>query len=141
MDISQLALFQVMKSKMAYHSQRQSLLAQNVANADTPGYKARDVKAPDFAAIAKSYGAIGSNNLHMERTSSGHIAAPVMSSGQFASIKRGQTYERNPNENNVSIEEEMMRVADNQAEYNKVVSLYNKTVDLLRTAIGRPGGS
>ncbi|NBX04350.1 MAG: flagellar basal body rod protein FlgB [Alphaproteobacteria bacterium] len=141
MDITNLALFQVMKAKMGYLSQRQAILAQNVANADTPGYRARDVEAPDFKKLAMSYGGSGSNNLAMARTSRGHIVAPLMSTGQFADIKRRNTDELNPNDNNVSTEEEMAKIAENQAEYNKVTSLYSKTIALLTTAVGRPSGS
>ncbi len=141
MDVTNLALFQVMKAKMAYHSQRQAVLAQNIANVDTPGYKARDVEKPDFKKLAESYGGGVSHNLAMSRTSSKHIMPQLASVGHLNDFKRRNTDELNPNNNNVSVEEEMMKVAENQSEYNKVTSLYNKTIDLLRTAIGKPSGS
>jgi flagellar basal-body rod protein FlgB len=139
MDYLSLPIFQMMKAKMGYHSQRQALLAQNVANADTLGYKAMDIKKPDFKKMAAQMGAGPEANLHMARTSQGHIASTA-GSGRYDVIQRPTTYELNPTDNNVSIEEEMMKVADNQQEYQKAISLYSKTVDLLRTAIGRPNG-
>jgi flagellar basal-body rod protein FlgB len=140
MNYLSLPMFQVMKAKMAYHSQRQAVLAQNVANADTPGYRAMDVQKPDFAKMASQMGVGPNPNLRMAITDSKHIALSGGVSGAFKASERNDTYELNPTGNNVSIEEEMMKVAQNQQEYQKAVSLYSKTVDLLRTAIGRPNG-
>ena len=44
MAVTDLPLFQALKSKMQWHQTRQVVLAENIANADTPGFEARDVK-------------------------------------------------------------------------------------------------
>lgn len=139
MDFSSLPLFGVMKSKLNYISQRQGVLAQNVANADTPGYLARDVAEPDFKAIAQGASIYRRPNLQLSVTRPGHMAGSAAMNPAFASERRDSTYELNPNGNNVVIEEEMMKLAQNQAEYQKVLGLYKKTVDLFKTAIGRTG--
>jgi flagellar basal-body rod protein FlgB len=139
MDFNGIPLFSVMKSKLGYSSARQSVLAQNVANADTPGYSAKDVKAPDFKNLAQSMQSGTSQNLAMQVTSAGHITGKSSGAMTMKTENRASTYEHNPNGNNVVIEEEMMRISENQAEYQKVLSLYRKTVDMFKIAIGRPG--
>ncbi len=136
MDFDQIPLFSAMKSRLNYMSARQAVLAQNVANADTPGYRAMDVAAPDFK---KMVGA-ASGQLPMYATNKNHIVPAGGMPGNFASEKRKTTDEENPTGNNVVIEEEMMKVAENQAEYQKVLGIYRKSIDLFKTAIGRPSG-
>lgn len=135
MDFSNIPLFSVMRGKMGYISERQGVLAQNVANADTPGYQAKDVAIPDFKKMVADTGA-----LRMGTTSVKHLSGPAAST-HFAIINRVSTYERNPTENNVSIEEEMSKIAENQAEYQKVLNLYRKTLDMFKIAIGKPNGA
>lgn len=136
MDFGSIPLFSVMKSKMAYMSQRQSILANNIANADTPGYQAEDIKAPNFKKVM----ATASGQLAMRTTNEKHLTGMSVSGSSFQTIKRESTYERNPNGNNVSIEEEMSKVAENQAEYQKVLNIYRKSVDMFKTAIGKTSG-
>lgn len=134
MDFSAIPLFNVMKNKLDYLSERQAALAQNVANADTPGYKAMDIPEPDFAAMVKGQGA--SRNLKMTVTNPLDIANSPAASGNFKVEPRRDTDELNPNGNNVDIEGEMSKIAMNQVEYQKVLSLYGKWVTMFKTAIG-----
>ncbi len=136
MNFENIPLFGMMKSKMAYMSERQSVLAQNIANADTPGYQARDVRAPDF----KKSLIRASHQLNMAKTSNMHFNGARNSVSATGIINRDSTYERNPTGNNVAIEEEMSKVAENQAEYQKVLNLYRKSVDMFKTAIGKTNG-
>lgn len=132
------SLVQVMKAKLKFHSARQAQISQNVANVDTPGYRATDVAEPDFKKLVSAAGKSSAQNLPMRMTSKGHIPG----SGQITAFKiekRDKTYDLNPDGNNVSIEDEMMRASENQAEYMKVLNLYRKTTDMFRTALGRPG--
>ena len=46
MDVSDIPLFAMLKSKLSYTTQRQQVIAQNVANADTPGFAPRDLEEP-----------------------------------------------------------------------------------------------
>lgn len=48
MDLNKLTLFRLMKGQMGWLNRRQEVLAQNVANSDTPGYKPRDLAPLDF---------------------------------------------------------------------------------------------
>jgi flagellar basal-body rod protein FlgB len=138
MNYTDLPLFSIMRGKLGYLSQRQSVIAQNIANADTPGYQAKDLAEPNFKEIAGRMQLAAS--LPLATTSRKHLQGDMPTVTTTGVVKRPSTYERNPNGNNVVIEEEMMRVAENQAEYQKVLNLYRKSVDMFRTALGRQGG-
>ena len=51
MDLSKIPIFEAIAKRMSWLGERQTVLAQNVANADTPGFAARDLKAPDFSRL------------------------------------------------------------------------------------------
>lgn len=53
MDLNKLTMFKLLKGQMGWLNRRQEVLAQNVANADTPGYKPRDLAPMDFEALVK----------------------------------------------------------------------------------------
>ena len=134
MDFSTIPLFSVMKTKLGYLSERQAVLAQNVANADTPGYKAMDVAEPDFAKMVGASG--GSQSLRMTVTDPKHMTGGGGGSGQFKMEKRNATDELNPNGNNIVIEEEMSKIGLNQMDYQKVLSMYGKMMTgMFKTAI------
>jgi len=138
MDYSSIPLFNIMKTKLDYLSRRQGVLAQNIANADTPGYKARDISAPDFKKMLHSHGG-ASGGLRPMATHPGHMVSGGAGGG-FKTIKRETTAELNPNGNNVAIEDEIAQAGQNQAEYQKALNLYCKTISLFKTAIGSTSG-
>jgi len=127
-----------MKTKMNYALEQQAVLAQNIANADTPGYKARDVTPPDFKSLLGSGGKGSAHKLQMTTTSPMHMGMGVGANTEFKVHARATTDELKPNGNNVSIEEEMPKVAMNQADYQKVMGMYGKMVTMFKTAIGSP---
>jgi flagellar basal-body rod protein FlgB len=51
MDFSKIPLFQGLVQKMGWLAQRQQVLARNIANANTPGFKPKDIEKPDFSAL------------------------------------------------------------------------------------------
>lgn len=115
-------------SLSAHAANRQALIAQNVANADTPGYRARETG--DFAEHYRSSGGFG-----MARSRAGHLgledggpgAAPVSLSGAQMS----------PNGNSVSLEAEMVKSAAAQREHDLALTVYGKSLDILRASLGR----
>lgn len=118
-------------SAMANHaSQRQTEIARNVANANTPGYRARDLQ--DFATVH----ARQSNGGAMKATRAGHIGAP---GGPALPGARPQElpYENSPNGNSVTVEREMMRAAENRQQHELALSVYRGGLNLLRTSLGR----
>ena len=133
MPISDLPIFSMLRTRMNWHQERQRLLAENVANADTPNYRARDLSPPDFGRQVQE----PNGQLTLALTSPGHIAGSN-DAGRFAARTQNK-YDVRPAGNAVSLEDEMMKVAANQMDYQAAVSLYSRSMGLIRTAIGGKG--
>ncbi|MBM3617466.1 MAG: flagellar basal body rod protein FlgB [Alphaproteobacteria bacterium] len=131
MDFSKIALFSMMKTKMGYLSERQDVLSQNIANVDTPGYQARDLKKLEFENMALDH----ANKLSM-RTSSPAHQQPSQQEADFRAEKIRKTYEMSPTKNKVVIEEQMMKVAETSMQYQATTNLYKKMSEMFKTAIG-----
>ena len=138
MGMGDVSLLSALKSKMFWHESRQRLLAENVANADTPGYRVRDLNKPDFAQMA-SAASMGSSKMMptAATTHAGHIPMSMTSLKSPMMSGTETSYEITPQGNEVVLEEEMMKVTSNQLDYQAAASLYSKTLGLFRTAIGR----
>ncbi len=133
MGIAELPLFTAMKQKMHWHQDRQSLLAENVANAETPGYQGRDLKAFSFK---KSLGQFSSAQISTATTNSKHMQISIGSSGGFGA-QRMNSFEVTPEGNAITLEDEMMKVTANQLDYQMVTTLYTRSLGLYRSALGR----
>lgn len=131
MDLNSIPLMSMLAKRMAWLNQRQSVLAQNVANANTPNYKPRDLKPLDFDSLARGAAA----KLTLATTRPGHLRATETMGGASPTMRR-RTLETTPTGNAVSLEEEMMKVGRNRMEYDLAVSLYRKNMALLRAALG-----
>lgn len=77
-----------------------------------------------------------SSSANLVRTNPGHLTVGSSSSGGFASTSK-QDYETRPTGNGVNLEDEMLKVASNQMDYQAVASLYSRSLGLLKTAIGK----
>jgi flagellar basal-body rod protein FlgB len=131
MDLHDLPLFSMLRERMTWLNQRQDLLSQNVANADTPRYVARDLKAQDFDQLMGASGA----GTAMMTTNARHIALSPSRMGKFEDHETPDQ-ETSPNGNAVSLEVEMVKVSDTQAQFQAAANLYAKAMTLMRTAIG-----
>lgn len=140
MSVTQLPLVEALKTKMRWHQARQTLLAENVANADTPHYRGQDLRAPDFSALVGSttLGPVGTKPVAVAVTEPGHIAG-FDTSGRDGFSKKAQKgdFEVRPNGNAVSLEDEMVKTSENQIDFQAVSSLYQKNLDLIKEAIGK----
>ncbi len=130
MAISELPIFSMLRTKMHWHQERQRLLAENVANADTPNFRPRDL-APIDLRRQRPVGA----GVSLARTDAGHLAGAGGGSSRFDSQRGG--YEIRPTGNAVRLEDEMMKVAANQMDYQAATSLYARSLSLLKTALGK----
>jgi flagellar basal-body rod protein FlgB len=135
MDLGKLTLFKMVGARLGYLSERQNVLSQNIANADTPNYRPSDLKPMNFQSLVR-----GDQRIRMAVTSQAHLAG-VTPAANFQAVKQafGKTYETAPNGNAVVLEEEMMKVAEIQQNYQLATNLYQKNVTMLRSAIGRGG--
>ena len=132
MAISDLPVLSALRTKMQWHQQRQKVLAENIANSDTPNFKPRDLEEPKFTPTGSTTGA--SSALTLARTNPGHMTLP---GGTDSFGDRKSFYETRPAGNSVSMEDQMMKVAANQMDYQAATTLYSKSLGLLMTAIGK----
>jgi flagellar basal-body rod protein FlgB len=130
MPISDIPILAMLRERMQWHQARQGVLAENVANADTPGYQAKDLAPPNFERQ------LSLASLELDRTSAGHIAADTSEETQFATDESAK-YEVRPRGNSVSHEDEMMNMASNQMDYEAVTQLYTHSLDLIKLAAGK----
>lgn len=135
MDLPGIPLLDVLRQRMSWLNSRQSVLSQNVANVDTPGYLAKDLKAIDFEKLVRQSPASLEGAGTLRITNPHHIQASSSRAGKFRE-ELSADGEANPTGNTVSLEEEMIKVADTQAQYQAASNLYSKAIGLLRTAIG-----
>jgi flagellar basal-body rod protein FlgB len=132
MAIGDLPLLQMMRTRMKWHNVRQNVLAENVANADTPGFSARDVRPPQFD--VPRAGGVGPI-----RTDARHMATFGAASNDMRP-RAQNNFETTPRGNAVSLEDEMIKVGQNQMDYQAAASIYQRGISMLRMAVGRRGG-
>ncbi|TAE81235.1 MAG: flagellar basal body rod protein FlgB [Alphaproteobacteria bacterium] len=132
MDYSSIKLMNMMATKMAYLSEKQDVLAQNIANIDTPGYKAKQLHDLDFNRLAMAE----SRRLKMRASTGGASMEGIRSTQNFRTEVQRKTYETTPVENSSTLEEQMAMVAHNKLEYATVTNLYSKTSSMFKTALG-----
>ena len=133
MEITDLPLFSMLKQRMTWLNQRQDLLSQNVANADTPKYIARDLKDLDFDQMLSGSGRTGTS---MMATNARHFSLTPSRGGKFEDHE-APDQEFSPNGNAVALEVQMIKVADTQAQYQAAANIYAKAMRMMKTAIGR----
>ena len=141
MDTSQIPLFAMLRQRLGYLGERQRVIAQNVANADTPGYAPRDLKAFKFTAQLQSQ-QLGLS-MQPAQTSAGHMPGggakrPGASGGAFKSVKGADT-ETTLDGNSVVLEDQMIKMSEARMAYDAAVGFYQKSLNMLRTAARPPG--
>ena len=134
MSINDLPVLSALRTRMQWHQERQRVLSENVANSDTPNFKPRDLVEPTFDTTGASIGSTGA--LALMRTSASHIAPSDGGSESF-DPDRTQKFQTRPAGNSVNLEDQMLKVSDNQMDYAAVISLYIKNLHLIKTAIGK----
>ena len=132
MALSDIPILSMLRTKMEWHQARQKVLAENVANADSPEFRPRDLKMPDFERQTQR----PVSTVSLARTESDHIAGTTASSSNFRSAAQGG-YEIRPTGNAVSLEDEMMKVASNQMDFQAATALYSHSLNLIKTALGK----
>ncbi|CAN5222354.1 flagellar basal body rod protein FlgB [soil metagenome] len=141
-------LFAMLKSRLGYLSERQKVIAQNVANSSTPEYQPRDLKAYTFKATldqqttGQAYhgGPVAqpTAGVQMMATSAAHMA-PLKSASIWRSPE-GPDSETTLDGNSVTLEDQMLKMTDARMNYDAAVSFYQKSMALLKTSTRRPGG-
>jgi flagellar basal-body rod protein FlgB len=124
-------LFALASARLAHASQRNAVIARNVAHADTPGFKAQDVAAFDFD------GAPAATAAAPKATRPGHATAPSPLRRPDAEVSAAPATDESPDGNTVSLEEQMVQAAETRGQFELAATLYAKHLSMLRTAIGR----
>lgn len=118
-------------SDLASHAyRRQELIAQNIANADTPGYKARDLTK--FSVSKDSFDA----SFGMRKTHPSHFGTD-RSSNSSETIRSTMLGGESPNGNSVALEDQLVRSAEVQHQHEMALGIYQKSLAILRLGLGR----
>ncbi|RST32177.1 flagellar biosynthesis protein FlgB [Sphingomonas ginkgonis] len=124
---------------MRHLSERQKVIAENVANSDTPGFEARTLGEPDFGALLDIRSGVAVQRPTVRVTSA--MAALGATPSSTPTILDPDVSETKPDGNNVSLEDQLLRLGQVQADFAVLTNLYRKQMQLMKTALGRTGGS
>ena len=121
-----LEITRMAQSLAAHAGNRMGVIAQNIANADTPGYKARDIG--DFASVWAD------THDSMRATRPGHLTDPPRQAPAGSFIGGG---DEAPNGNSVSLEKEMVKMAEARQDHEMALAVYRSTSEIIRASLGR----
>ena len=125
-----LTVFETAHAMAVHAGRRQAVIAQNVANADTPGFVARDL--PSFQDM---YGTADAAASRQRATRAGHLHG-----ASFTEIEGMLQEDRSfaaPDGNTVSLETEMLRATDAKRQHDRSLAIYKSALTILRTSLGR----
>ncbi|WP_010214891.1 flagellar basal body protein [Sphingomonas sp. PAMC 26621] len=125
--------------QMKHLAERQRVVAQNIANSETPGFKAQDVAAPDFGTLLDGG---GSSSVAAPRVAptAAMVALGARPGAGTALIPDRDTFETKPDGNTVTLEDQLLKMGQIQADFAAVTGIYRKQQALLQTALGKHGG-
>ena len=145
MPFQDLTVMSALLNKMGWMEERQKVLAQNIANADTPNYQPMDVKPLDFKNLLQSStsaASLGAGSAGMQApglavTDPKHIAsgASAALAGKHAVEQEKSPYEVSPDGNAVILEEQLVKMNQNYMDYQFTTNLYQKNIDIIKEAI------
>jgi len=127
MDLTQIPLFAAMAKHLQWLTARQDVIAENVANANTPGFKGADLKPLDFTKVLAGE----PQTLQLATTDPQHLSTPLP-----IEPGAGSNFERTPAAHPVSIEDQMMKLSETASDFSFITGLYQKQIALIKDAIG-----
>ncbi|MGE3251020.1 MAG: flagellar basal body rod protein FlgB [Hyphomonadaceae bacterium] len=131
MDIATSPFFGLLRERLGQLSERQRLIAENIANASTPGFTPRDIDASAFRAMLDNAAGVT-----MTRTSANHMAPGGATDVRIVSRADSET---TLDGNSVVLEEQTVRAAETRMQYETALALYQKGLQLMRLAARAPG--
>ena len=139
MNLADIPLFSMLRGRLGQLSERQRLIAQNVANSETPGYKPQDTAPFSFRAQMQSVALTQAGS--PARTQAAHMSGTVRRpmGGAATKVVTTADSETTLDGNSVVLEEEMMKMSQARIDYDAAVGFYQKSLALLRTAARPPG--
>lgn len=136
MAFGKIPVFEALSRRMDWLSQRQTVLGENIANADTPGYVPHDLEEARFESVLKR----ALKPMSPRVTHEGHVDASIPPEREADVDESRERYETAPSGNAVVLEEQMVKVSETQMRHQTMTNLYRKHVQLFKTALGRGGG-
>lgn len=124
-----LSIFKMAHAMATHAGTRQAVVAQNVANADTPGYAARDITP--FHDLVSS----GPRVAGQVATRDGHLHGQM--SGAQADVFNRDGALSDPNGNSVSLELEMLHSVATKRQHDRALAIYKSSMTILRTSLGK----
>lgn len=131
------------RTEMKHLADRQRVIAQNIANSETPGFKARDVAAPDFSAMLSAQSGGGGGIPGVARPTV-QLTDSMAALGARApigamSIPDPDVGETKPDGNTVTLEDQLLKMGQIQADFAAVTNIYRKQLMMLKSALGHGG--
>ncbi len=146
MNITDIPLFSMLRNRLGYLSERQNVIAENIANANTPDFVARDLKAYSFDAHMKGAGGAGAGGqlgaMAPAVTRAGHMTgSPRRTSNDqvYGKAMQAADTETTIDGNAVVLEDQMMKMTETRMQYDAAIGFYQKSMALLRMAARPPG--
>jgi flagellar basal-body rod protein FlgB len=134
--MSTLPILDGLRTRMQSLSDRQRVVAQNIANSETPGYKAREVSQPNFAALVGGSGMVATPQVQLTDRMKNLGAIQPLGAGV---ILDKDITETKPDGNNVTLEDQLLKMGEIQADFQAMTGLYRKQMSMLKTAVGGRG--
>ena len=139
MNATNAPLFKLLSARLGWLAQRQTVLAQNIANADTPDYRPKDLREKDFLRLARGF-AGRPTRLPIARTTENHmVGAHGARIGLIGETQRNP-YETSPDGNAVILEEQTAKAGKTALDHQLASNIYRKYVGMIKTALGSNGG-
>jgi flagellar basal-body rod protein FlgB len=123
-----IALFDLADRRLSWLGAREGVLSQNVANANTPGWKPRDLQP--FASYLTGTATTGTS---LVQTNAMHLKGTLPDAAQG----KVQPEEQAPDGNAVSLDEQLVKIAQTDTDHQLVSTVYTKYLGMLRMALGR----
>ena len=140
MTTQNLGLMKAINAKMGYLNHRQRIIADNIANADTPGYKPKDVSKIDFSSVLDKVDAQqGGMNVSIGRTDSAHMTISGGSNLDDPKAKEQKKglYEVSPTGNAVIMEQQLIKSNEVVVDHNFMSGLYKKQLTMMRVVLAK----
>ncbi len=124
-----LDVIQSAQAMSRHAAKQQAIVAENIAHANTPGFKAMTMPAyqPDATGMAQNTGRAGSRDKHFL----------IAHAAPSTTAERDAEAQLSPNGNSVSIETEMLKSIDAERQHKRAMTVYRSTLTILRASIGR----
>lgn len=136
-----IGLFRGIMAKMDWLDQNQRIISQNVANADTPGYRPLVLKDRDFKSLmdvskGHTHNTLQMTPVSMQATNPHHFGEIPGAKAPGKAEQEKDLYESSPDNNGVVLEEQLFKANENSMNYQIATDLYRRNVGMLRMALG-----